>query len=290
MALDPPDQNLVHLLHRAVEMLAEVIQNHAVRAALPEYAPGQGQEQLVLIKKVLENHPPAELCPAFHGDILAPVGADHIVGFPHMVLTDQDFADLLTLPGLQLFLIHLGQIGAVQASALILRLFTVVIRQRRQKPCPKHRIQIRLSHKLFQEGRLGVLPYALLQKLPAGDQPQHGMLRADLVAALQKLRLIHHRNLDAAHIQIAVSIGVLEDKDKTVGKYRNISAALLQGEGLLLRQLFIAENHVLHPGIPALNTVGAQNPRENHSRLAVDHILVNHMIVDHRQAAVNPGF
>ena len=115
------------------------------------------------------------------------------------------------------------------------------------------------------------------------------MLRADLVAALQQLRLIHHRNLIAADIQVAAAEGVLEQEHEPVRKNRHKGHAPVQGKGLILRQFLVADNDILHPGILALNPVGTQDSRQDPGGPAVNHILVNHVIVDNRQAAVDSG-
>ncbi len=73
-------------------MLAQIIQDHAVRQLLLIYLKGQGQQKIVLIKQFLQNHGAAELLKAFPGDPAAkPVY--EIIGLFYIIMTDQRLAE-----------------------------------------------------------------------------------------------------------------------------------------------------------------------------------------------------
>ena len=52
MLPDALNQDLIHLGHGSVEMLAQIVQDHAVIAPLAEHLVGQAQKQVVLVKQV----------------------------------------------------------------------------------------------------------------------------------------------------------------------------------------------------------------------------------------------
>ena len=67
-------QKAVHLILRAVEMFAEIIQDHRVRPAFPEHPCRQLQKQGILREQFFQDHPAAELLQAVRAAV-----PDHVL-------------------------------------------------------------------------------------------------------------------------------------------------------------------------------------------------------------------
>ena len=88
MLPDALNQHLIHLGYGSVEMLTQIVQDHAVIAPLAKYLMGQAQKQLVLVKQVHQNGLGAQLHQPWGGYILASVIPNHVISFPHIILAD----------------------------------------------------------------------------------------------------------------------------------------------------------------------------------------------------------
>ena len=115
------------------------------------------------------------------------------------------------------------------------------------------------------------------------------MVRIHLIALGQQLRTVHDRHLPVFHVQIPVAVGILEQEDAALGKQRHISRLVFQQKCFLILQLLIADNDILHPGIPAPDTAGLKDARKNPGHPAVYHILINHVLINNSQGTVDSG-
>ena len=113
------------------------------------------------------------------------------------------------------------------------------------------------------------------------------MVRIHLIALGQQLRPVHHRYLPVFYIQIPVAVCILEQENTAVGKQRHVSRLVFQEKCLLVLQLLIADNDILHPGIPAPDAAGFKDARKHSGHPAVYHILINHVFVNNGHGTVD---
>ena len=146
-----------------------------------------------------------------------------------------------------------------------------------------------LSHDLFQQRCLLVRFHPAVHNIPAFGKLKHGMVRIYLIALGQQFRAVHDRYLPVLHVQIPVAVCVLKQKDAAVGKQGHISRLVFQEKCLLVLQLLIADNDILHSGIPAPDAAGLKDAGKNPGHPAVYHILINHVFVNNGQGSVDSG-
>ena len=75
-----------------------------------------------------------------------------------------------------------------------------------------------------------------------------------------------------------------------LGKQRHVRYAVVQKKCVLLQQLLVADNYILHLKVPALHAVRTQNRGQYLSHRKVNDILVDHVFVNNGQITSDPRF
>ena len=117
------------------------------------------------------------------------------------------------------------------------------------------------------------------------------MLREYLITAGFELPLLlvrHRRKFLERKVCIAISVLILKQQNRILGKQRNIRCPIFDWKCILSLGLATAHNNVADRRIINLNPIRAKDRRKHSCDLLVDHLLVEHVLVQNGNPAVDP--
>ena len=115
---------------------------------------------------------------------------------------------------------------------------------------------------------------------------QHGLLRCRFKAALLQCRLLQHTGAAIAHLCAFLPLRIPEGKDEARHVQGHISHTILQGvAGIPLKAVIVHINRSIVSA--ALNLIGIQHRREDLRNPPVDHLGIDHPVINQRQTVID---